>query len=77
MSARLEAGSALVHTYFLNYNGLDRFTRQGVRFRFDPASKRFLYDGAAWREILRRHPRSPEAVKARQLLEPLAAVGEP
>ncbi len=73
----MEAGGASVHTYFLNYNGLDRFTRQGVRFRFDPAAKRFLYDGAAWREILRRHPRSPEATKARQLLESLTAAGAP
>ena len=65
----MEAGGAPAHTYFLNYNGLDRFTRQGVRFRFDPASKRFLYDGAAWREILRRHPRSPEAAEARKRLD--------
>ncbi|HEX6622404.1 MAG TPA: SH3 domain-containing protein [Pyrinomonadaceae bacterium] len=62
----MAAGGAPVHTYFLNYNGLDRFTRRGVRFRFDPAAKRFLYDGAAWREILRRHPRSPEAAEARK-----------
>jgi hypothetical protein len=69
----MEAGGAPVHTYFLNYNGLDRFTRQGVRFSFDPASKRFLYDGAAWREILRRHPRSPEAAEARSRLQAQAS----
>jgi hypothetical protein len=30
------------------------------------------YDGESWREILRRHPRSPEAVQARQRLDALA-----
>lgn len=73
----MEASGAPVRTYFLNFNGLDRFTRRGVRFVFDEASKRFHYDGAAWREILRRHPRSPEATKARQLLGSLTAVGAP
>ena len=67
----MEAGGAPVRTYFLNFNGLDRFTRQGVRFRFDEASRRFHYDGAAWREIVRRHPRSPEAAEARRRLRSL------
>lgn len=65
----MEAGGAPLHTYFLNYNGLDRFARQGVRFRFDTASNQFHYDGAAWREIIRRHPHSPEAAEARKRLD--------
>ncbi len=69
----MEAGGAPVHTYFLNYNGLDRFRRQGVVFTFDTATKRFHYDGAAWREIVRRHPRSPEAEQARARLAALPA----
>lgn len=69
----MEAGGAPAHTYFLNFNGLDRYARQGVRFVFDTTTKRYRYDGAAWREILRRHPRSPEAAKARQLLDALRA----
>ena len=64
----MEAGGAPPHTYFLNYNGLDRWRRQGVVFTFDAAAKQFRYDGAAWREILRRHPRSPEAEEARRRL---------
>ena len=70
----IEAGGAPVHTYFLNYNGLDRFRRQGVVFTFDTATKQFHYDGSAWREILRRHPGSPEAVEARQRLKLLSGV---
>jgi hypothetical protein len=70
----MEAGGAPAHTYFLNYSGLDRFNRLGVRFRFDRAARRFRYDGAAWRELLRRHPRSPEAAEARKRLgEPAVA----
>ena len=66
----MEAGGAPPATYFLNYNGLDRYRRQGVVFAFDAAAKQFRYDGAAFREILRRHPHSPEAVEARKRIDP-------
>ncbi len=61
--------AAPMFTYFLNYNGLDRYNRQGIRFDFD--GKGFHYDGAAWREILRRYPKSVEAVEARKRLDAL------
>lgn len=67
----MDAGGAPHASYFLNYNGLDRLNRLGVKFVFDAASKQFRYDGAAWREILARHPRSPEAAEARRRLENL------
>ncbi len=69
----MSAGGAPVFSYFLNFNGLDRYRRQGVAFVFDRAAKQFHYDGAAWREVLRRHPRSPEADEARKRLAALAA----
>jgi hypothetical protein len=72
-SREMEAGGAPLSSYFLNYNGLDRWRRQGVVFDFDDAAKQFHYDGATWREILRRHPRSPEAVEARKRLQKTAA----
>jgi hypothetical protein len=65
----LAATGAPLKSFFLNYRGLDRYRRQGVVFRFDAAAKQFRYDGWAWREILRRHPRSPEAAEARRKLE--------
>jgi hypothetical protein len=68
----MAAGGAPAHTYFLNYSGLDRYRRQGVGFDFDPVSKQFRYDGAGWREILRRFPHSPEAAEARKRLDALA-----
>jgi hypothetical protein len=67
------AGGAPVASYFQNYNGLDRYRRLGVVFDFDPASKSYRYDGAAFREILRRHPHAPEAAEARKRLEPSPA----
>lgn len=64
------------HSYYLNYNGLDRYNRQGVTFTFDRATKRFHYDGAAWREILRRHPDTSQASEARKRLDRLMGTSE-
>ena len=52
-------------SYFLNYTGLDRYNRQGVTFIFNQSTKRFHYDGAAWRELIRRYPHSPAATEAK------------
>lgn len=75
-SRRLEekemtAGGAPLFSYFLNYNGLDRYNRQGITFTFNIREKRFQYDGEGWREIVHRYPRSPQAVEARKRLEAL------
>jgi len=70
----LPADGAPDFSYYLNYSGLDRYNRQGVTFTFDRAARKFHYDGAAWREILRRYPNSSEAAEARKLLEALAKV---
>jgi hypothetical protein len=56
-------------SYYLNYSGLDRYNRQGVTFTFDREKKQFHYDGAAWREIVRKYPNSPEATEAAKQLE--------
>jgi hypothetical protein len=70
----MAAGGAPVFSYFLSYNGLDRYRRQGITFNFDRAAKKFHYNGASWREILRRYPRSAEAEEARKRLSALSAV---
>jgi hypothetical protein len=70
----MTAGGAPAFSYFLNFNGLDRYRRQGITFTFDRATKQFHYDGASWREVVRRYPRSPEAEEARKRLEALSAV---
>ena len=68
----LPADGAPEFSYYLNYSGLDRYNRQGVTFTFDRAAKKFHYEGWAWREIVRRHSNSPEAVEARARLEKIA-----
>jgi hypothetical protein len=55
-------------SYYLNHTGLDRYNRQRVTFVLDKSTKRFHYDGAAWRELLRRHPKTLQAIEARERL---------
>ncbi len=55
-------------SYYLNYTGLDRYNRQHVGFVFDKSTKRFHYDGAAWRELIRVYPRSSAASEAKRRL---------
>jgi len=64
-------GDAPEFTYYLNYTGLDRFNRQRVVFVFDNAIKRFHHDGAAWRELIRRYPKTSQAAEARKRLDAL------
>ena len=64
----MAAGGAPVFSYYLNFNGLDRYNRQGMTFVFDAHGKSFRYDGEGWQELVHRYPRSPEAVEARKRL---------
>jgi hypothetical protein len=64
-------GEAPEFSYYLNYTGLDRYNRQRVGFVFDKSGKRFHYDGAAWRELIRGYPKTPQAAEARKRLEQL------
>jgi hypothetical protein len=66
-----EHGEAPEFSYFLNYTGLDRYNRQGITFVFDQSTKRFHYDGASWRELIRRYPHSPAAAEAKIKLDSL------
>jgi hypothetical protein len=54
--------------FMLNYAGLDRYNRIGVTFDYDAASDKIVYDGAAYRKLIRRYPQSPEAQAARKRL---------
>lgn len=68
----MEAGGAPIYSYFLNFNSLDRYNRQGITFVFDVHAKRFHYDGESWQEIVHRYPRSPQAEAARKRLEAIS-----
>jgi hypothetical protein len=65
----MNAGGAAIFSYFLNFNELDRYNRQGITFVFNSQEKRFHYDGEGWQEIIHRYPRSSEAIEARRRLE--------
>jgi hypothetical protein len=66
-----DRGDAPEFSYFLNYTGLDRYNRQGITFVFSKSTKRFHYDGASWRELIRRYPNSPVAAEAKIKLDSL------
>ncbi|KXK00864.1 MAG: hypothetical protein UZ17_ACD001001916 [Acidobacteria bacterium OLB17] len=69
--AEMAASSAPLHSYFLNFNMLDRYRKEGIVFLFDTEARAFHYDGAAWMEILKSYPRSDEAALAKKRLENL------
>jgi hypothetical protein len=64
-ATEMKATGAPIASYFLNYSGLDRYRRQGIVLTFDEASRQFHYEGAAWRELLRRYPATKEAMAVR------------
>ena len=66
-----DRGDAPEFSYFLNYTGLDRYNRQGVMFVFDRSTKRFHYDGASWRDLIRRFALSLFATEAKIKLNSL------
>jgi hypothetical protein len=65
----MEAGGAPLYSYYLNFNSLDRYNRQGITFVFDARAQRFHYDGESWQELVHRYPRTPQAEEARKRLE--------
>lgn len=65
----MNASTAPMFSYFLNFNELDRYNRQGVTFVFDQRAKQFRYDGEGWQELVHRYPHSAQAAEARKRLE--------
>lgn len=55
--------------YYLNDPGLDRYSKLRVKFDFNPSTNEYVYDGQAYREIIKRFPASDEAKRARQRLD--------
>ncbi|HLM02696.1 MAG TPA: hypothetical protein VK400_16705 [Pyrinomonadaceae bacterium] len=67
----MAATGAPVHSFYLNYTSLDRYRRLGIGFVFNADTKILHYDGAAWKEILTKFPKSPEAAEAQKRLASL------
>jgi hypothetical protein len=67
----MTATGAPLHSFYLNYTSLDRYRRLGIGFVFNSNTKILHYDGAAWKEILTKFPKSPEAAEAQKRLDSL------
>ena len=65
----MAASAAPLHSYYLNYVGLDRYRKLGITFKFNTATKTYYYDGGSWREVVSKFASSPEAVEAQKRLE--------
>jgi len=67
----MAASAAPMHSYYLNFNMLDRYRKLDVIFLFNSATRTFHYDGASWREITAKFPGTPEAAEAQKRLDSL------
>jgi len=67
----MAASGAPLHSFYLNYVSLDRYRRLGINFVFNSSTRTFHYDGAGWREIVKKFPQSAEAVEAQKRLDSL------
>ncbi|MDQ3179284.1 MAG: hypothetical protein M3Q33_02070 [Acidobacteriota bacterium] len=67
----MAASGAPLHSFYLNYVSLDRYRKLDIRFLFNSNMKQFHYDGASWREIVEKFPKSSEAVEAQKRLDTL------
>ena len=67
----MAASGAPLHSFYLNFAGLDRYRKTGVVFLFNSDTKNYHYDGASWREIITKFPASNEAAEARKRLDSL------
>ncbi|MBA3633859.1 MAG: hypothetical protein H0W58_13795 [Acidobacteria bacterium] len=67
----MAASGAPLHSFYLNYVSLDRYRKVGIGFVFNSNTKLFHYDGASWREIVNKFPKSSEAVEAQKRLNSL------
>ena len=72
LDRREMAGSgAPLHSFYLNFPFLDRYRKLGVVFLFNSNTKNYHYDGATWKELIKKYPNSPEAAEAQKRLDSL------
>ncbi|MGI8468297.1 MAG: hypothetical protein ACR2N3_07580 [Pyrinomonadaceae bacterium] len=67
----MSASGAPIHSFYLNYVSLDRFRKLGINFLFNPATRNFYYNGAAWKEIVEKFPKASESAEAQKRLAAL------
>jgi hypothetical protein len=67
----MAASGAPLHSFYLNYVSLDRYRKLKVNFLFNSNARLLHYDGASWREIIEKSPKSAESVEAKKRLDSL------
>lgn len=67
----MAASAAPMHSYYLNFNMLDRYRKLGIIFLFNPNTRFYHYEGTSWREIISRFPANSEAAEARKRIDSL------
>ena len=67
--AEVHGADVRLRDYYLSDAGLDRYSKLGVVFDFNESTGEFVYEGKAYREIVRRFPGGEEARRAREHLE--------
>src|SRR5687767_4198643 len=67
----MAASGAPEHSYYLNFNMLDRYRRLGVIFLFNTSTRTFHYNGASWLEITQKFSGAAENTEARKRLDSL------
>ena len=65
----MAASGAPLHTYFLNFNYLDRYRKLGIIFLFNPETRQYHYDGSAWKEIITKFPTASETAEAQKRVD--------
>ena len=67
----MAATAAPMHSYYLNYVGLDRYRKLGIQFNFNPSTRQYHHNGATWAELTRKFPNTAEAAEAQKRLDSL------
>ena len=67
----MAASAAPLHSYYLNFNMLDRYRKLGVLFLFNSSTRQFHYDGVSWKEIVAKFPAGSEVTEAKKRLDAL------
>lgn len=67
----MAASAAPLHSYYLNFNMLDRYRKLGMIFLFNSATRQFHYDGSSWKEVVTKYATTPEAIEAQKRLDSL------
>jgi len=65
----MAASAAPLHSYYLNYVGLDRYRKLGITFKFNSTTKLYYYEGGSWVELAEKFPSTPEATEAKKRLD--------